>query len=294
MERSSEETSTSRSGTAPSTSGRSRGSSSEASSQRGRRGKSIERGEGEYKGEEGSIGEEEYTRTVTDLEVINEYLRRQAGTAHSRPDLGKGCAPLDRMHIDAALFQVKKADARSQTVGVVLDHVRQIAPETKFVTSGKLADLAHITNTQVCSRVAPTPYLRACGSQLGVALYAKSGLCGVQFPLSPFVVDILRLLGVPPGQLTGVAWCHVNSFEYFFHKHQEELPTAPVRLPTVGMFLHLYSFIPVKSWVTVKKRGKINQFGTISKIDSWNRGWFYLHPSSEDYQRLGAQGVPLF
>jgi hypothetical protein len=46
---------------------------------------------------------------------------------------------------------------------------------------------------------------------------------------------------VAPSQLTGVVWCHLNSFEELFQDYREVFDNAPFRSLTMSLFLQLLS-----------------------------------------------------
>ena len=102
----------------------------------------------------------------------------------------------------------------------------------------------------------------------------------MHFPLSPFVLSVLQLLDIAPSQLTGVAWCHINSFESFLHSLAVRSQCSPETMrPTVGLFLEYYRFIRSDSWVSTRKRSG-NPFDVISKVNLWQKGFYFLPSSS--------------
>jgi hypothetical protein len=108
--------------------------------------------------------------------------------------------------------------------------------------------------------------------------------------LSNFVLSILSLLDVAPTQLTGTAWCQINSFERLL-RHHEAFEGLPHREPTVDLFLFYYYLKMDKSWITVKRRARVNPFLRIRKLERWNRGFFFLGNCSGWFDVLNKQGV---
>ena len=124
-----------------------------------------------------------------------------------------------------------------------LTDVALIPSEEKYHDARKLTDLSFYTNSDAGDWSAPGPDDRACHHLRGMAFYFKSAYFGIRFPLSSFIVGVLTRLKVPPGQLTGVAWCALNSFEQLFQDFADELQDLSPSRPSLAMFLHLYSFM---------------------------------------------------
>ena len=126
---------------------------------------------------------------------------------------------------------------------------------------------------------------RAHHSEKGLAIYADMPSWGVKFPLSPFVVQLLSYLEIAPGQLSGIAWCYINSFEHLFEKYKDEFADSPLNVPTVPVFLHYFNFMLDKSWVTVKRRRAL--FHPINKLDRHADKFVFL-PRDPDNAHLDA------
>lgn len=128
------------------------------------------------------------------------------------------------------------------------------------------------------------PQDRAHDHRKGMSIYWKMPFCGFQFPLTLFQRNVLKLLKIPPSQLTSTAWCVVSSFECFMNECSKLLKGPKIYL-TVGLLLQFYKVQVSDDYITHKKRtdftdGRKNDIflpdSAMSKIDGWNFGWAYL------------------
>lgn len=126
---------------------------------------------------------------------------------------------------------------------------------------------------------------RAHQSEKGLVIYADMPSWGVKFPLSPFILQLLCYLEITPGQLSGIAWCYLNSFEYIFEEYGDRFRDSPLNVPTVPVFLHYFNFMQDKSWITVRRRREL--FHNISKLDR-NADKFVFLPRDPDNMHLDA------
>ena len=126
---------------------------------------------------------------------------------------------------------------------------------------------------------------RAHQSEKGLAIYTDMPSWGVKFPLSPFVLQLLCYLEITPGQLSGMAWCHINSFEHIFKEYKNELADCVVNFPTVPVFLHYFDFMADKSWLTTRRRRPL--FHQITKVDR-NADKFVFMPRDPDNSNADA------
>ena len=126
---------------------------------------------------------------------------------------------------------------------------------------------------------------RAHQSQKGLAIYADMASWGVKFPLSPFVLQLLCHLEITPGQLSGMAWCHINSFAHIFKEYKNKFIDCPLNVPTVPVFLHYFDFQQDKSWLTTRRRRHL--FHHITKVDR-NADKFVFLPRDPDNMHLDA------
>ena len=126
---------------------------------------------------------------------------------------------------------------------------------------------------------------RAHQSEHGLVIYGDFPSWGVKFPLSPFVLQFLCYLEIPPAQLSGMAWCYLNSFEYIFDEHKDRFAECPLNVPTVPVFLHYFSFQQDKSWITTRRRRDL--FHNINKVDRHTDKFVFL-PRNPDHKHLDA------
>ena len=124
---------------------------------------------------------------------------------------------------------------------------------------------------------------RAHQAEKGLSIYSGMPTWGVRFPLNPFILQVLCYLELAPGQLSGMAWCYLNSFAYIFEEHKAAFADCPLNVPTLPVFMHYFSFIPDKSWVTVRKRRDL--FHSINKLER-NYDKFVFLPWTPDTLHL--------
>jgi hypothetical protein len=134
-----------------------------------------------------------------------------------------------------------------------------------------------------------SPDDRAHHSEKGMCFYWRSDWCGIRLPFSRFVVEILRTLNVAPAQLNAVAWCHINSFEALFQSHDNYFGNLPDKTPTLSLFLEFYEFARSYSWIGIRKQ--TDYFVSISKIEDWSKGFFFLPHSEVTPELLGNVNI---
>lgn len=174
---------------------------------------------------------------------------------------GKSVPSAEQIMKAKGFFELSHVEVKDKPVNISLKAITNLEKDYEICMT---AEKCERLGTLICpeepavfliSDVDDVPH----DSTKGHSFYWKSAHYGVRFPLSNFVRSILTTLDIAPAQLTGIAWCHINSFEWIF-RHHDAFKNTPVREPTLDLFLFYYSFVVDKSWITVRRRGKYNPF----------------------------------
>ena len=180
-------------------------------------------------------------------------------------------------------MKVSKSESIGNTINVSLETVEESAPSA--LSREMFTELEEFLGFS-SGRLRPvTPNQRAHQSEFGLVVYGDFPSWGVKFPLSPFVLQFLNYLEITPAQLSGMAWCYLNSFEYIFEQYKDKFAECPLNVPTVPVFLHYFNFQQDKSWVTARKRRHL--FHNINKVDRHPDKFAFL-PRNPDHEHLDA------
>jgi hypothetical protein len=164
-------------------------------------------------------------------------------------------------------------------------------PNPDFCTESLRNSVAMNLNIPIERFLTPNSSERICETTRGVGLYSHCHLWGFRLPLSKLAADICHTVDVAPSQLNASAWCYINSFEALFYLYKDRFVNCPIKEPTLGLFLHYYSFQVEKCWVKCVRR-KWVLFETISNPGKWQNGFFFLVPDSAGLTAPGSPPVP--
>jgi hypothetical protein len=123
-------------------------------------------------------------------------------------------------------FRVTPQEATTKTYIVPLDAVNQIELNLKLCDDQRKYELEEHLGVCGCL-ISPDSTDRTYFTDKGMRFYSYSGRWGVQLPFSNFILEVLTTLQIAPSQLTGVAWCYLNSFQELFQDYQSVFDNAP-------------------------------------------------------------------